>query len=85
MKLPATDKKYSLKTFAIVTELLVRFLLIFIEAILLVVFRLPVMVLTMFQVDLDLIVDFNIKSSKYFFFATVVIEDKILQYFFNTG
>ena len=69
MKLPATDEKYSLKAFAIVTGLLVRFLLIFIEALLLVVFRLSVMVLIMFQVDLDLLVDFNIKSSKYFFFC----------------
>jgi hypothetical protein len=46
-----------------------------------VVFVLLVTVLTMFQVDLDLLVDFDINLSKCIFFTAIMTEDKILQYF----
>jgi len=57
--------------------LLIEFLLMFIVAMLFVVFPL----LVMFHVVLDLLVDFNISSSKYTLFATTMTVDKTLQYF----
>jgi len=68
-----------LKALAIVKWLLVNVLLMFISAILLNVVPLLVIVLTMFQMVLGLLVDFNNSLSKYILFAVVITEDRILQ------
>ena len=57
-----------MKELAIVEELLVKLLLMFIFAMLLEVVALLVIVLTMLQVVLGLLVDFSSSLSKYIFF-----------------
>jgi len=60
-KFAATDKKYELKTFIMVNELLDNLLLTFIVIMLLVEFFLLVRVLTIFQVAFDLFRDYLIQ------------------------
>jgi len=57
-----------LKAFAMAKGLLIGFLSMFIVVILFVVFPLLVIGLITFHAVLDLLVDFNISSSRYFFF-----------------
>jgi hypothetical protein len=74
----AAEEKYELKVLAVIKGL-VWLLLTFMVEVLSIVLLLLVRVLTKFHVVKDLLLDFSINESRYFFFAVVMSEVNILQ------